>query len=199
MRNQAALAACVLGRARPSCRFSKPALPLASITHRAVHSRGPPGVVSEIRWIASPSVIARTRESSSTVVPDSAIVRRSMFSRRPRSSWNDGTGGKVAVAELDPRRDVGIAVVREEVAKPQFLELRAAQVRLEPEDLLKVVGADLDARFADLEGGLAHRMLALLDHQHAQRRRFQMQLPGERAASQAAADDHGVVMSVHHR
>ena len=139
-------------------------------------------------------MIDRTRESSKTVVPDSAIAAQEHVLQASPIELERRHGRKGRRAELDPRRDVGIAVVGKEIAQPELLELSAAQVRLEAENLLKVVGADLDARLADLEGGLAHRMLPLLDHHHAERRRLQIQLPGERRASQAAADDDGIVV-----
>ncbi len=105
-------------------------------------------------------------------------------------------GSERRVSKLDPGRDVGIAVTGEEIAEPQLLELSAAQVRFEPEDLLKVVGADLDTRLAHLEGGLSHGMLALFDDEHAERRGFQIQLTGKCGAGQAAADDYGIVIGI---
>ena len=75
-----------------------------------------------------------------------------------------------------------VVAVREEVAQAELLELLRAQVRLEPEHAAEVVRADLDARLADLEGRLAHRMLALLEHQHADVRRLDLQLPRQRQA-----------------
>ena len=65
-------------------------------------------------------------------------------------------------------------------------------MRLEPQPLLKVVRADLDARLADLERRLGHGMRPLLDDEHAQVRRFEMQLPRETAAGEAAAENRDV-------
>src|SRR5207245_9691084 len=66
-RHHAAFAPCVLGRTSPSCRFSSPALPLASTTQRAVTSRDPPSPASDTRCAAAgSSVIDRTRQPSST-------------------------------------------------------------------------------------------------------------------------------------
>ena len=67
-------------------------------------------------------------------------------------------------------------------------------MRLELQPLLKIVRADLDARLADLERGLGHRMLPLLGNQHAQRRRFHPQLPGEAPAGKSAAENRDVIM-----
>ena len=165
------------GRASPSCRFSRPARPLASTTQRAVTVARVPSAVSVTRW---PCLAERDRAHAAAVEHRRARVRvrcSRKFSNRPRSSWNDGTGGNSRRAELDAPREVAVVAVREEVAKAELLELRAAQVRLEVEPLLKVVRADLDARFADLERGFAHRMLPLLGDEHANRGRLQMQLP----------------------
>ena len=106
-------------------------------------------------------------------MPSSALVRSSMFSSRPRSSWNDGTGGKRGGPSSTRGRDVAVVAVREEVAQPELFELSAAQMRLEAEPLREVVRADLDARLADLEGGLRHRVRPLLDDERAQVRCFQ--------------------------
>jgi hypothetical protein len=80
-------------------------------------------------------------------------------------------------AELDTRSQIAVVAVREEVAQAELLELLRGEVRLEPEPLLKIVRADLDARFADLERGLGDRMLPLLDDQDAEVGRFLPQLP----------------------
>ena len=90
-------------------------------------------------------------------------------------------------AELDPPGDVAIAGVREEVAQPELLELPGAQVRLEAEDRLEVVGANLDARLADLVCRLPDRVRRLLGDQHAEMRRLEMKLPCERETGQASA------------
>ena len=65
-------------------------------------------------------------------------------------------------------------------------------MRFEAQSLLKVVGANLDARFSDLERGLGHRMRPSFRDHHAQVRRLLMQLPREAAASQAAAENRHV-------
>jgi hypothetical protein len=81
-----------------------------------------------------------------------------------------GDRGEPRRAEFDARHEVSVVAIREEVAKAKFLELIGPQVRFELEPLLEVVGADLDARLTDLEGGLWYRMLPLLDDKHAQAR-----------------------------
>jgi hypothetical protein len=100
--------------------------------------------------------------------------------------------------KLEATRDVAIVAFREEVAKSQLFELMAAQVRLEPQPFLKVVRADLDARFAHLERRLAHRVLSLFDNQHAERRCFETQLPRQRTAGETSADDQDVVFRICH-
>ena len=72
-----------------------------------------------------------------------------------------------------------------------------AQDRLESEHAAEVVRADFDAGFADLEGRLADRMLALLEHQHLDVRRLALQLPGQRQPGQAPSGNHGVVSGLH--
>jgi len=52
--------------------------------------------------------------------------------------------------------------------------------------------ADLDARFADLERRLRHRMRPFLDDEHAQVRRILEQLPRQTAPGQAAAKNRHV-------
>src|SRR6476619_7577690 len=66
-------------------------------------------------------------------------------------------------------------------------------MRLEPEPLLKIVRADLDARFADLERRLGNRMRPLLDDEDAQLRRLLPQLARQAAAGETAAKDDDVV------
>jgi hypothetical protein len=101
---------------------------------------------------------------------------------------------KARRAELDAIGDVAVAVVREEVAKAELLELIGAKMRFEAEALLEIVGADLDARLADLERRLRDRMCVLLDDQHAQARRLLVQLAREAAAGQPASENHNVVV-----
>jgi hypothetical protein len=70
--------------------------------------------------------------------------------------------------------------------------LLGSQVRVEAQSFLKVVSANLDARFSDLERGFGHRMRPSFHDNHAQVRRFLMQLAREAAASQAAAENRHV-------
>ncbi len=86
-----------------------------------------------------------------------------------------------------------------EIAQPELLEVLVAQVRLEAKHVLEIVGADLDARFADLEGCLAHRMAALLGQEDPQRRRLPGQLTRQRQAGEAAPGDQNIVRLRHGR
>src|SRR5207253_8366549 len=100
-------------------------------------------------------------------------------------------------SELDPRRQLAVVAVRKKVAEPEFLELRGAQMRLEPQSLLKIVRADLDARFADLERRLGHRMRPSFGDEHAQLRRLHPQLARKASAGQATAEDRDIVVLGH--
>jgi hypothetical protein len=73
-----------------------------------------------------------------------------------------------------------------------------SEVRLEPEHFLEVVRADFDAGFPHFEGRFRHWVAPLLGDQHAQIRRFAMQLTSERQACETAAEDHCVVVLVVH-
>ena len=72
-----------------------------------------------------------------------------------------------------------------------------AEHRLQLEDAPEVMRADLDARLANLEGGLAHGMQALLEHQHTQVRRLHVQLTRQGQPGEPAACDHGIVGRMH--
>src|SRR4029077_5820882 len=86
--------------------------------------------------------------------------------------------------ELAARREIAVVAAREEVAQPELLELRRAQVRLEAQPLLKIMRADLDARLADLERRFAHRVLPLLDDEHPKMGRLLTKLARETSAGQ---------------
>ena len=84
----------------------------------------------------------------------------------------------------------------EEIAQPELFQLLGAKVRLETQSLLEIVGADFDARFADLERRFGDRMRPLLDDQDPQRRRFLTELPRETSAGETAAENRDVVVMV---
>ena len=92
----------------------------------------------------------------------------------------EGRHGRVlGRAQLDAPLEIAIVRMRKKISQAELLELRAAQVRFEIQHLLKIMRADLDRRFTNLECGLPDRMLALFGHEHANRWRFQVQLPRE--------------------
>ena len=94
---------------------------------------------------------------------------------------------------------VAVLSVVEEVADAEFRQLPLDHVRVEAEHLAEVVGADLDARFADLVRRFRRRVGALLEHQHAKAGPFLTQLPREREAGQPPAEDDDVVVCLHAR
>ena len=89
-----------------------------------------------------------------------------------------------------------IAVRREEIPQAELFELGVTKMPLETDHMLEIVRPDFDARLADLERGLRHRMLPLLGDEHAQLRRFHPQLPREASAREAAAQNCDIVMTV---
>jgi len=103
-----------------------------------------------------------------------------------------GDGRKDRRPQLESPGQVAVVRARKEIPEAELGKLRAAQVRLELKALAEIVRADLDARLADLEGGFRHRMRPLLDDQHAQVRRLQMQLPRKTPAGEAAAENRHV-------
>src|SRR5438067_1233216 len=116
------------------------------------------------------------------ILEASAVELKRRHRRKPRRT------------ELDARRQLAVVAVRKKVAEPELLQLRGAQMRLEPQSLFKIMRADLDARFADLERRLGHRMRPSLGDEHAQRRRFHAQLTREASAGQAAAENRHIVV-----
>ena len=96
--------------------------------------------------------------------------------------------------ELDALGDVAVVVVGEEIAEPELFQLRGAKVRLEGQSLLKIMRADFDAGFADLERRFGNWMPPLLDDQYPQRRRFLTELARETSAGETAAEDRDVVV-----
>ena len=99
-------------------------------------------------------------------------------------------------AQLHAPGKVAIVALREEVPQSELLQLARAQVRLELEHDLQVVRADLDRRLTDFERGFADRVLALLDDQHPHVGMFEVQLPRQREAGKAAAENDRVVAVV---
>ena len=83
--------------------------------------------------------------------------------------------------------------MRKKISQAELLELRAAKVRFEIQHLLKIMRPDLDRRFTHLERGLPDGMLALLGHEHANRRRLQVQLPREAEPREPSAENDDVV------
>ncbi len=105
--------------------------------------------------------------------------------------------GKERRPELGAPADVIVRSLREEVPQPELLEVLRAQDRFEPEHAPEIVRANLDARFADLESGLAHRMESFLQHQHAHVWRFEMKLTRESQSGEPAARNHRIVGRAH--
>ena len=94
---------------------------------------------------------------------------------------------------------VAVLAVVEEVADAELRQLAIGHVRVQPEHLAEVVGADLDARFADLVRRFRRRVGALLEHQHPEAGPFLTELPREREAGQPPAEDDDVVVCLHAR
>src|SRR5206468_4221727 len=101
----------------------------------------------------------------------------------PAIDLERGDRREIRRADLDPLGEIPIVAVREEVPQAELLEVLGPEMQLEAQPLLKIVGADLDARLAHLERGLRNRMRPLLDDEHPQRRRFLTQLPRETSTS----------------
>ena len=83
--------------------------------------------------------------------------------------------------------------MRKKISQAEFFELRAAKVGFEIQHFLKIMRANLDRRFTDLECGFPDRMLSLFGNEHANRWRLQMQLPREAEPGEASAEDDDVV------
>ncbi len=64
-----------------------------------------------------------------------------------------GHGQEVTRAAFEPTRDVAVAVVAHEEAKPELSKLLVQQIR-EPENVAKIVAAGLHRRLAHLVGRL---------------------------------------------
>src|SRR5206468_2484293 len=116
------------------------------------------------------------------ILEASAVELKRRDRREPRRS------------ELDASRQLAVIAVRKKVAEPELLELRGAQMRLEPQSLLKIVRADLDARFADLERRLGHRVLPSFRDEDVQLRRFHPQLAREASAREPASKNRDIVV-----
>ena len=106
-------------------------------------------------------------------------------------------GRKRRRSKLGPTADVVVRSLRKEVPETKLLEMLRTEHRLQLEDAPEVVRADLDARFTDLECGLAHRMEAFLQYQHAHVRRLHVQLPRQSQPGEPATCNHGVVGRMH--
>ena len=107
-----------------------------------------------------------------------------------------GHGGKRRRPQLEPRGQIAVATVREEVTEPKLFELIAPEMRLEPEALLKIVGADFDARLADLERRFRNRMRPPFRHQHTQFGCLETELARQTSAGETAAENRYVEVVV---
>ncbi len=103
---------------------------------------------------------------------------------------------KLHRSDLEPLRDVAVAVLREEIAQPELRELMLGHVAAEAEHVAEVAARDFDRRFADLEGRLADGMGAFFEDQQADVRALALQLSRETQAGKAAAEDDDVVGSM---
>jgi hypothetical protein len=102
---------------------------------------------------------------------------------------------KLHRSDLEPLRDVAVAVLREEIAQPEFRELMFGHVLAEAEHVAKVAAGDFHGRFADLERRLPDRMGAFFEDQQADVRALGFQLSRETQAGKATAEDDDVVGS----
>ena len=107
--------------------------------------------------------------------------------------------GEAARPQLVAVPDVAVPAVVEEIADAELRQLLVGHVGVQPQHLAEVVGADLDARFADLVGRFRGRVGALLEHQHLEAGPFLPELPREREAGQPPAEDDDVVVCLHAR
>ena len=95
-------------------------------------------------------------------------------------------------ADFDAPGDVAVVAVGKEVAEAEFFEVPAAEMRGEIQARVKVMRANLDARFAHLECRLGNRMAAFLGYEDSQRWRLHPQLARKTPAGEAAAQDDDV-------
>jgi hypothetical protein len=142
--------------------------------------------------IRDPAIVAHVH--SGVPVGREEHVLESSSVQLKRRHWREPGG-----SELEPIFDAVVSVRREEVAQPELRQVVAAQQRLEPKHVLKVMSADLDRRLSDLEGRFRHRMLTLLAHEHAKPWRFEMELPRQCEAGEPAPGNHRIVSKTHRR
>src|SRR5690606_15150948 len=98
---------------------------------------------------------------------------------------------QLADADLGAAVDVASAVGKEE-AEAELADLLPVEVLAQPQHVGKVVGADLDRGFADLERGLRRRVHAPFKHGDRERGVGLAQLQRQGQAGQAAAEDRDV-------
>ena len=111
----------------------------------------------------------------------------------------DLMGERVEVArraELDALGDVGVVAGGHEEPEPELALLVLLEVVAHADHLAVVVGADLDARLADLERRLGRRLGPLVGDQHAGLGALALELNRDRQPSESAAEDRHVVVAV---
>jgi hypothetical protein len=111
----------------------------------------------------------------------------------------DLVGERVEVAgraELNALGDVRVVARRHVEPQAQLALLELLQVVAHADDLAVVIGADLDAGLADLEGRLGRGLGALVGDKHAGLRPLALELDRDRQPRQAAAEDGYVVVPV---
>src|SRR5690606_27891550 len=119
------------------------------------------------------------------------VLEATAFELERRHAWADTRSGLRAI--LDPPA----ALARAELPRPELRQLPLEQVRVEAEHVREVVGPDLHARLAHLEGGFRERMARLLDDEQPDVRILPTQLPGEGEAGESATGDDDVVARLH--
>ncbi len=99
-------------------------------------------------------------------------------------------------AELDALGDVRVVAGRQEEAQPELPLLVALEMVAHADHLAVVVGADLDARLADLESRLGRGLGTLVGDQDAGFGTLTLELNRDRQSGESAAEDRNVVMAV---
>ena len=95
---------------------------------------------------------------------------------------------RLVMSELSP--------AGQEEPQPELALLVALEMVAHADHLAVVVGADLDARLADLEGRLGRGLGALVGDQHAGLGTLTLELNCDRQPGESAAEDRHVVMAV---